>query len=77
MHFEVLSEIPEVAMIASGQAIRDLPRLRRHHGGARWRKLKGVAVVRLKGGRVRRAEVPWYESHGIGRAKMKIKRFLD
>ena len=77
MHFELVSEITDVAPIASGRAIRDLARLRRQHGTGRWRKLKGVAAVRLSGGRVRRAEVHWYEAHGIGRVKMKIKRFLD
>jgi hypothetical protein len=77
MHFELVSEIDDVATIASGRAIRDLARLRRQHGAGRWRKLKGVAAVRLSGGRVRRAEVHWYEAHGIGRVKMKIKRFLD
>lgn len=77
MHFELVSEITDVATIASGRAIRDLARLRRQHGTGRWRKLKGVAAVRLGSGRVRRAEVHWYEAHGIGRVKMKIKRFLD
>jgi hypothetical protein len=77
MHFELVSEITDVAPIASGRAIHDLARLRRQHGTGRWRKLKGVAAVRLSGGRVRRAEVHWYEAHGIGRVKMKIKRFLD
>ena len=77
MHFELVSEITDVATIASGRAIRDLARLRRQHGTGRWRKLKGVAAVRLSNGRVRRAEVHWYEAHGIGRVKMKIKRFLD
>jgi hypothetical protein len=43
----------------------------------RWRKLKGVAPVRLQRGRVCKAEVHWYEAHGIGRKKMKIKRILD
>ncbi len=46
-------------------------------GSGRWRKLKGIARVRLAGGQVRRAEVHWYEAHGIGRKKMKIKRFLS
>jgi hypothetical protein len=26
---------------------------------------------------IRKAEVHWYEAHGIGQKKMKIKRFLD
>jgi hypothetical protein len=40
-------------------------------------QLKRVAAVRVTGERVRRAEVHWYEAHGVGRVKMKIKRFLD
>ena len=52
-------------------------RLRRQFGVGRWRKLKGVVRVRLASGTVRLAEVHWYEAHGIGRRKMKVKRFLD
>jgi len=43
----------------------------------RWRKLKGVARVRLRSGRIRMAEIHWYAAHGIGRREFKIKRFLD
>jgi len=32
---------------------------------------------RLQGGSTRVAELHWYEAHGIGRKKMKIKRFLN
>jgi hypothetical protein len=39
-------------------------------------KLKGVADVRLAGGLVRTVELHWYEAHGIGKKKMKIKKFL-
>jgi hypothetical protein len=77
MYFELVGEITGVVTIASGRGIRDLARLRRQHGPGRWRKLKGVADVRVGGGRLRRAEIRWYEAHGIGRVKMKIKRFLD
>ena len=28
-------------------------------------------------GNIRKAELHWYEAHGIGRKKIKIKRFLD
>jgi len=77
MYFELVSEITDVVTIAAGRSIRDLARLRRRHGAGRWRKLKGVAAVRVRGGRVRRAELHWYEAHGVGRVKMKIKRFLD
>ena len=52
-------------------------RLRRQFGPGRWRKLKGVATVRLPGGRIRRVELHWYEAHGVGRRKLKIKGYLD
>lgn len=77
MHFEILGEIEEIETIAVGGRIRDIMRLRRQFGPGRWRKLKGVARLRLASGAVRMAEVHWYEAHGIGRRKMKIKRFLD
>ena len=77
MHFELVSEIPGVVTIASGRGIRDLARLRRRYGPSRWRKRKGVAVVRLSSERLRRAELHWYEGHGVGQVTMKIKRFLD
>ena len=77
MHFEFLGEIDNIKTIAVGGRIRDIMRLRRQFGSGRWRKLKGVARVRLGSGNIRMAEVHWYEAHGIGRRKMKIKRFLD
>jgi hypothetical protein len=77
MHFEVLDKIEQIEIIAVGGRIRDIMRLRRQFGPGRWRKLKGIADVRLAGGQIRKAEVHWYEAHGIGRKKMKIKRFLD
>ena len=77
MHFEIIDDIQNVETIAVGGKIKDIMRLRRQFGPGRWRKLKGVALVRLASGRVRRAELHWYEAHGIGRKKMKIKRFVD
>lgn len=77
MHFEVVGEITAVETIATGRGIRDLPRLRKRFGSSRWRKLKGLAFVRIASGQIRRAEVHWYEAHGIGRVRMKIKRFID
>lgn len=77
MHFEIVGEITNVKTIAVGRGIRDLVRLRKRHGPGRWRKLKGVATVRLASGRITRAEIHWYEAHGVGRRRMKIKRFLD
>jgi len=77
MHFGIAGQISDVETIAVGGRIRDIMRLRRRFGQGRWRKLKGVASVRLANGRIRKAEVHWYEAHGIGRRKLKIKRFLD
>ena len=77
MYFEIVGDIEDVETIAVGGAIRDIMRLRRQFGPGKWRKLKGVALVRLINDDLRRAEVHWYEAHGVGRKKMKIKRFLD
>ena len=77
MPFEIVGEITQVETIAVGSRIRDLPRLRRLYGRARWRKLKGTAVVRLRTGRLRKAELRWYEAHGIGRKEIKRKRYVD
>jgi hypothetical protein len=77
MNFEILSEISDIETIAVGSKIRDIARLRRRYGFGRWRKLKGVAQVRLASGRIRLAEMHWYEAHGIGRKEMKRKRYLD
>jgi len=77
MYFEIIRDIENIEVIAVGGRIRDIMRLRKQYGFGRWRKLKGIATVRLEDGTLRKAEVHWYEAHGIGRKKMKIKRFLD
>ncbi len=76
MNFEIV-EISRIEVMAVGTAIRDLGRLRRVYGTGRWRKIKGVAVVRLWNGRIRTAELHWYEAHGIGKKEIKRKRYLD
>ncbi|MFP4348639.1 MAG: hypothetical protein ACOC3W_05535 [Thermodesulfobacteriota bacterium] len=76
MSFEILGKIEAVETIAVGGNIRDIMRLRRQFGAARWRKLKGIANIRLQSGRICKAEIHWYEAHGIGTKKMKIKRIL-
>ena len=75
--FEIAGEITELETIAVGNSIRELPQLRARFGHGRWRKRKGVANVRLSDGTIRLAEVHWYEAHGIGKVRMKIKRYLD
>jgi len=77
MSFEIIGRITEVEAIAVGAAIREVERLRKAYGAGRWRKLKGIATVRLADETVCSAEVHWYEAHGIGRKEFKIKRLLD
>jgi len=75
--FEIIGKITGAETIAVGRSIRELPELRARFGRGRWRKRKGVANVRLADGTIRLAEVHWYEAHGIGKVRMKIKRYLD
>lgn len=75
--FEVISEITQIETMAVGSAIGDLARLRRLYGAGRWRKRKGVALIRLRDGSIRLAELHWYEAHGIGRKELKRKCYLD
>jgi hypothetical protein len=77
MYFELIGEIENIERIARGPSVRERTRLRKQFGGGRWRKLKGVASVRLANGRIRMVELHWYEAHGIGKKKLKIKRYLD
>ncbi|MCX5884585.1 MAG: hypothetical protein NT096_01500 [Proteobacteria bacterium] len=77
MYFEIISDIDEIETIAVGGRIREIIRLRKKYGAGRWRKMKGIAKVRLQSGRIRKAEIHWYEAHGIGRRKTKIKRFVE
>jgi hypothetical protein len=74
--FEIVSDIRAIAMIASGHGIHILPRLVRLYGRGNWRKLKGFATVRFDDGTIAEAEVHWFEAHGIGKRRMKIKRLL-
>ncbi len=77
MYFKIISEITNIKIIAVAHSIKDLSRLREQYGEGRWRKLKGIAKVRLVNGSIRTAEIHWYEAHGIGKKKMKIKYLLD
>jgi acid stress-induced BolA-like protein IbaG/YrbA len=77
MYFEIIGEITDIEVIAVGSGIRDRMRLRRQFGQGRWRKLKGMATVRLASGRIHRVEIHWYAAHGIGKRKFKIKLYLD
>jgi hypothetical protein len=78
MDFEIVSEITDVETIAVGTGVRDRARLRKRYGRGRWRKVKGVAKMRLPNGRTHLGEVHWYEAHGVGKREFKLKLpFLD
>lgn len=66
-----------IEVIAKRFGIRELKDLREKYGGDNWRKLKGNAYIELTDGQIRYAELHWYECHGIGKRKIKVKRLLD
>jgi len=76
-NFQIIGTISDIEVVAVSHSIRDLDFLQRTFGSGRWRKLKGVARVLLENGRMRLAEVHWYEAHGIGKRQIKIKQYLD
>ena len=73
---EIIGDISEIETIAVGNSIREIARLRRSYGSGRWRKMKGKATIRLSDGIICKAELHWYEAHGIGRKDIKIKKIL-
>ena len=75
--FEIIGTIEQIETIAVGNRINEIARLHKAFGIGRWRKLKGVATVQFEDGTIHRVELHWYEAHGIGRKKLKIKRYLD
>jgi hypothetical protein len=77
VHFEIVGELSNIRTIAVGRRIRQLKRLEKLYGKGRWRKMKGEVLIRVRSGALRRAELHWYEAHGIGKKNMKFKRYLD
>jgi hypothetical protein len=77
LNFQIVGFITDVEVIAAGPGVRIRSYLRKAYGPGRWRKLKGVASVRLPNGTLRKVELHWYEAHGIGKRDLKIKRYLD
>ena len=72
---EIIPPITAVETIAEGPSIRELKRLRRQYGPGRWKKKKGVALVKADDGSHQHTEIHWYEAHGIGKVKLKVKRW--
>lgn len=73
--FDILDEIVSIENIAVNRSIREIQHLNRRYGIGRWRKRKGIATIQYKkSGHIVRAEIHWYEAHGIGAVKWKVKR---
>jgi hypothetical protein len=72
--FEIVGEVTAIEVIAAGKKLRRMRELRERYGKGRWRKLKGIAKVRLPSDTIHTAEIHWYEAHGVGRRALKIKR---
>lgn len=77
MEPNILGKITDPEIISNGVSLRVRRTLHKLYGPGRWRKLKGVARVRLPDGCVALAEVHWYEAHGVGRKELKIKCLLE
>jgi hypothetical protein len=57
VRFEILGDIEDVHRIAAGPNVRVRALLRKAYGAGRWRKMKGIAMVRPANGQVRRVEL--------------------
>jgi hypothetical protein len=75
--FEIIGEMEGVETIARGTGVRIRHFLNQTYGRGAWRKRKGVALVRYANGQMNRAEVHWFEAHGIGRVLQKVIREID
>ena len=73
MIFDILDEIAEIETIAKGSGIRELNRLRKCYEPGNWKKMKGIARIRFSSGKIKLAELHWYEAHGIGKKKLNVK----
>ena len=77
MYFEIKGKIKNIETIAVEHSIRELKRIEKFYAKGHWRKLKGIAKIKLLDGTICIAEVHWYEAHGIGKKEFKIKKILE
>jgi hypothetical protein len=75
--FEIIRTIRQIEVIASGHKARSRRQLFREYGRGRWRKMKGIALIRYSSGKMCEAEIHWYEAHGRGRHDFKVKNELS
>ena len=77
MKYRKLSPITAIEAIARGHGVDQLAWLNRTYGRGNWRKLKGIAIIEYEDGTIWRSELHWYEAHGIGRKREKVKHDLE
>lgn len=77
MEFEILDDIQDIETIAAGYSVHIHRYLERTYGKGRWRKMKGLTTVQLADGSICKAEIHWFEAHGIGRKDFKIKKIIS
>lgn len=74
--FEILGEVRDVETIAVGCGVYIRRDLACAYGKGRWRKMEGIATVRLADGTTCEAEKHWLKAYGIGRRDFKIKSVI-
>ncbi len=75
--FRLLGQLFQVETIARGSGVDARQLLQREYGGRTWRKMKGVARIEHDDGYIGEAEIHWFEAHGVGRVRWKVKRKLE
>jgi hypothetical protein len=55
MNFDIIDEITGIETIAKGSGILELNRLRKFYGLGNWKKMKGIAHIRLSSGKIKLA----------------------
>ena len=68
----IILPITAVGNVAEGPSIPELHRLRQQYGLGRLKKTKGIALVETHDGSQQRAEVHWYEAHGVGKVSPSV-----
>ena len=75
--FQILGTITNIETLAQGRGVRIAEHLQETYGGRHWRKMKGDARVEKDDGWIGNAEIHWFEAHGVGKVRWKIKRKLE
>jgi hypothetical protein len=72
--FTIVKIARVVETIAAGKNLKERDRLVEDYGNGRWRKVKGIGLVRSVSGELYQAQLHWFEAHGLGRFEMKVKK---